>query len=967
MRWFAFLLCCVLAGAEAPALKNLQLADAIRWKRASGVKLSHDGQWMAYLVVPGEGNAEVVVRHLTDGKEQRFPAGETSPFGGSVSFSDDSKWLAFLVNPTFEEGKRLKKERRPPQRKALVVELATGTKTEFEKVKTVAFSGRRSTHLAVHRAGADLAPVIPMPSATPAPTTPSRPQGSDLLLHELATGAQLNIGNVSEFAFNKEGTWCAWIVDAADQAGNGVQLRDMSTGAVLPLDSAKANYKSLTWTEKGDAFTTLRGVEDKAFEEKLYAVVAAKLTGATPEKSLFDPKEHTDVFPKGYAVSGNRAAQWNDSLTAFTFGIIEPKTKKNATPAAKEDEKPPAVAPAKPTDDVDKADLILWHWRDKRLQPMQQVQESMDKNFSYLAIYHPAAKKFVRLADADLKNVTAGPRAKLGWGTDIRAYEWMSNLDGRRYSDISTVNLETGERKPVLMKARYNYGASPDGSRFAYYENGHFWILDGATGRKVNVTEKAKVSFVDTEDDHNVEKPPTRFLGWSNDSNSILLTDNWDLWRVGFDGKSTNLTGNGRRDQIRYQGRIVLDPEEKGIDFTKPLYVPAYGEWTKKSGFGRIDPAKPGVTQMLAWDDAVFSALVKAKEADSFLYTRATIADYPDYWHTAKADLSAATKVTSINPQQKEYSWASGYKLISYTSDKGDKLQATLLLPAGYEPGKRYPTVVQIYEKMSRFGVQYPMPSDNYLNPAIFTSNGYAVLYPDIVYKLNDPGMSAVWCVPAAVKAAIAAGYVDETRIGLQGHSWGGYQTAFLVTQTKMFKAAVAGAPLTDLVSMYSSVYWNTGSANQPIFESSQGRFTGGYWEQSEAYIRNSPVYHAKNVETPLMMLHNDKDGAVDFTQGIEYFNTLRRLNKPVILLQYKGENHGLVKPANRRDYAQRMQEFFDYHLKSAGSPMWMEDGVPHLKLPDHLEERARALSEALKPPKPAAAAKTEKRAESPR
>ncbi len=94
--------------------------------------------------------------------------------------------------------------------------------------------------------------------------------------------------------------------------------------------------------------------------------------------------------------------------------------------------------------------------------------------------------------------------------------------------------------------------------------------------------------------------------------------------------------------------------------------------------------------------------------------------------------------------------------------------------------------------------------------------------------------------------------------------------------------------------SMYSLIYKNTGGANQAIFESSQGRFKGGYWDNMEAYIRNSPVYHATNVKTPLMILHNDKDGAVDQTQGIEYFNTLRRMGKPVILLEYKGENHGL-------------------------------------------------------------------------
>ena len=269
-----------------------------------------------------------------------------------------------------------------------------------------------------------------------------------------------------------------------------------------------------------------------------------------------------------------------------------------------------------------------------------------------------------------------------------------------------------------------------------------------------------------------------------------------------------------------------------------------------------------------------------------------------------------------------------------------------MFLPANYESGKNYPAIVYIYEKLSQKKNRYGMPAlDERFNPSVYNSNGYAVIQPDITYKLNDPGRSALWCVLSALKAAIASGIVDPDKVGLHGHSWGGYETAFLVTQTNMFKTAIAGAPLTDLVSMYSSVYWNTGSSNQSIFESSQGRFTSGYMDNPEPYIRNSSVYQAQNVKTPLMILHNDKDGAVFFTQGIEYFNTLRHLQKPVVMLQYKDENHHLTKPENSKDVLIRMKEYYDHPLKGAPAPEWLEEGVPILKIKDEVDARATGLA----------------------
>ena len=930
-----FLLVTATGFAQSP--KPLTLTDVLAWKHIQAPIASSDGQWFAYKLSPNDGDSTVVLKSVRDGKEQRFASGEfprnentdpgapPPPVVHDLAFSEDGKWLAFDIYPTQNEARALKKAHKPLQNKVALIDLATEKKIEFAGVKKFEFSGERSTALALHRypptpaAGAPATP--PAGDAKP----PEKPSGSDLIVLTLATSEELNLGNVSEFAFNKPGTQLAWIVDAQDRMGNGISVLDLATGKVTTLDSANASYKGLSWTEKGDALATVRGVEDKAFEDKLYSVVAFRDfdPNAAPAKFVFDPAK-SPAFPKDMTVSPNRAPVWLADLSQVTFGIHEIK--------------PKAPTPDKSAED--KPDMVIWHYKDPRLVSMQVIQQNADKNFSFVSVWNPATGSFVRLADPALRQVRITPDSKFGIGTDVREYELMTNLDGRRYSDLYKVDLHTGERKLALHKVRWEFGASPDATHILYYDDGNFYTWDLATGQSHNLTKSLPTSFVDTEDDHNVVKPPTRTLGWSKDSAYVLLSDDWDIWKIPADGgPAVNLT-NGRKDKIRYPSIYRLDPDEKGFDLSKPLYLRAYGEWTKKGGLAVLDPGATAI-RVLHFDDAVYTSLIKAKNAPAYFYTRETTQDPPDFY-SADASLNG-TKITDSDPQQKDFAWTKGVKLIEYTGARGNKLQGDLYLPANYEPGRKYPTVLYLYEKLTQATNAYPQPGFNGFSIGFYTSNGYAVIEPDIEYKVNDPGLSSTACVLAALKAAVATGIVDPARVGMQGHSWGGYQTAFAVTQTNAFKAAIAGAPLTDMVSMYSSIYWNTGSTNQTIFESSQGRFTGGYWgDNTEAYLRNSPVYRAQNVQTPLIILSNDKDGAVDHTQAIEYFNTLRRLQKPVIMLEYKGENHGLARPENKKDYTARMKEFFDFYLMDKPEPKWMKDGIPLLQIKDELNERAK-------------------------
>src|SRR5580658_531000 len=956
--------------AAADGQRPLAISDMLAWKRIQAPSVSPNGEWFAYRLAPAEGNAEVVIRKLKSAKELRFAIGDpgasapapaatpgpaaapAAPGGADLTVSFDSRWAAFYSYPTTEQAKRLKKDRKPIQTKVVLVELASGKKTEFEKVRRFAFSGEGSTYLALQRYGPDAppqpaAPVAAAPTGgAPSGSSPAadRPTGSDLLLYELATGNELNVGNVADFSFDKKGAFLAYAIDAQDKAGNGIALRNMSTGSTQPLDSAQAVYRGLAWTQKGDALAAVRGAEDKGFEDKLYTLVAFKDFGANgpASKIVYDPKADTG-FPAGMTISSMRPPVWRADLSAVLFGIHEVKPKKDAAKDAPKDGD--SAANARP-DAPELPDLVIWHYKDPRLQTQQQVQENADKNFNYLCAYSPASKKFVRLAEEALRQVTMAPEQKYALGVDVREYERMGNLDGRRYEDVYVVDTSNGQRRLALKHAQHVMGESPDGLRFLYYQDGVFFSYDMETGKSTDLTSKIPSKFYDVDNDVNVVKPPTPSLGWSKDSSAVLLSDGWDVWEVPVaGGQPVNLTVNGGKEKIRYRRTFRLDPEERGVDLNGPVYISAYGEWTKKAGIGLIEPGKAGV-HMLQWGDAAYSQLIKAKSADTYLYTRETTTEYPDYL-AANHLLENGERVTDANPQQKDVLWTSGVKLVDYSSTRGEKLQAALFLPANYQVGKHYPTLVYIYEKLSQGANQYPQPGYNGFNIANYTSNGYAVIEPDIVYKVNDPGLSAVACVVPAVKAAIATGVVDPQRVGLQGHSWGGYQTAFLVTQTEIFHAAVAGAPLTDMVSMYSLIYRNTGGGNGAIFEASQGRFKGGYWENMDAYVRNSPIFGAAKVKTPLIILHNDRDGAVDQTQGVEYFNTLKRMGKPVVWLEYKGENHGLARPENMKDYTGRMREFFDHYLKDQPAPKWLEEGIPTLKMKDHLEDFTKALTAA--------------------
>jgi dipeptidyl aminopeptidase/acylaminoacyl peptidase len=946
-----------VAAQQKPALS---WKDVSKWNyiRTYDNALSPNGQWMAWTMGPTEGDLKLFIGKTNDTLKLSFPVGATS---SAVSFSKDSRFAAFKVSGKDAEVKAAKKTMKPVYDKLMLVSLPGNVKTTFEKVKSFEFSNESPAWLAIQ-----------FTAAENASKEKDAAKGTDLLLYQLNTKKSFNIGNVAEFSFNKAGTYLAYTIDANGQNGNGIFIRDLKTGITTALDNDKSVYKNLRWNEKGDAFALLKSSKNDKYKEDIYTVLGFnKINGDQTHKIIYKGIGETG-FPKTMGLSENSTPFWSDDQSILFFGlaaqeakpakadsttaVAKSKVKADSTALAatqkiKTDTTKTAAKAADKKNDAEKPDVSIWNWQDKRLQSAQLTQESRDKTFSFLSAYLVNDKKIVQLADSTRRNVVAPLTGAYAIGYDNSNYELMGNLDGQSYTDIYRIDLKTGVKKLIFEKfyssGRGGLSLSPDGKMASYYFDGNYYTINLATLQKNNLTGKIKSSFIDELDDHNVAKPATPSFGWSADSKYVLIKDNYDLWRISADGKNvTALSDNWKSKKQEVQRRFGIYDNEKGTDLSKDQYFSVFNTNDKKAGLGILKAGSDKI-KVLFMDDNAYSNFTKASSAPVFSYSKENNQQSPEFFVATTPTLSGAKKVTINTPDQQKYAWSSGVKLISYVSANGDSLQAALYLPANYVEGKSYPTITYIYERLTDNLNSYTMPAfpGGGFNKAMYTSNGYAVLMPDIKYKLNDPGMSSVACVVPAVKAAVATGIVDEKRVAIHGHSWGGYQTSFLITQTNIFKAAAAGAPLTNMISMYSLIYWNSGGTNQAIFEASQGRLTPGYWDNWDAFTRNSPIYHIKKVQTPLLLLHNDKDGAVDYTQGIEYYNGLRRLNKPVVMITYKGENHGIAKLPNRKDYAVRMMEYFDYMLKDKPAPDWWAKGVNRLDMEKHLETRAFELN----------------------
>jgi dipeptidyl aminopeptidase/acylaminoacyl peptidase len=866
--------------------------DYAKWETPGIATLSDDGRWLAVPITRVDMDGELQVHDLRGGGGPRVYANGSSP-----RFSKDGRWLAISIGLGEKERQARERARQPIQSRLLLLDLRTGEESSIERIASFAFSGD-GRFLAMR--------------GYP-PQGERRSRGVDVIVRELATGRDTHIGNVSEFAWPTDGALLAYIVDAETRAGNGVRVFDAATGTTRTLESDTAAWTGLAWRRDAHDLAVLRVVTDSTRDGPGHAILAwTGLAGRSPVRHAFEPAA-VPAFPTGARIVDHRDLTWSDEGTTVFFGF-QPWP-----------EKPAEAAKADNGGDEERPGIAVWHARDVDIIPEQKVRADMNRRRNRLAAWHPADGRFVPLAAHEQEEVTPFRDGKRALAQDPRPHE-RDRMFGPIYRDLYVVDVATGARTPVRERVQYHYEPSPGGRYVAYLDDDHYHVYDIARGTHTNVTASAPVSFINVRNDHTVQqKPPYGFGGWTTDDR-LLLYDEFDIWEVAPDGtRHRNLT-NGTADRVRHR-LVVLDPEDRRVDLGRPTYVALYGDRTKQFGYGRL---RGGRMERLILEDRNVGRITKAKDADVFAFVRQRFDESPNYW-AGSGRLADARRVTDTNPFQKDYAWGRA-ELLDYRNAHGVDLQAALYYPADYEPGRQYPMLVYFYEITSNTLHTYQAPSERaYYNPTVWTQEGYFVLRPDIVYRDRNPGLSAVEALVPAVERAIATGHIDASKVGLIGHSWGGYQTAFTPTQTDIFAAAVAGAPLTELYSMYLSVYWNTGGTDARIFEISQGRMEVPPWQDLEAYLANSPVHHIERLNTPMLVMFGDKDGAVDFNQGVVMYNAARRAGKDFVLLVYDGENHGLAKRANQIDYHNRILEWFGHYLKGEEPAAWIREGVPWL------------------------------------
>lgn len=924
MQLFALVACATVSVGVASAQKKpLDAGVYDSWKSIQGTKLSNDGNWLSYRIVPQEGDAVQHLKGLGGGKDIVVER-------GNLTLTSDSKFAVGMVVPKFEDTRKATREKKKPEDMPksvfTIVNLESGHKTEVQNVQSFSLAPKDSGWVLYKPEPPK--PTPPAPGGAAAKPEEKKPDekkdepkkkadhkaGDPYVLRNLATGQEERIENVVTTRWTEDGTVLVYVVSTKDGAGDGIVYGDLKAGKKTTIVQGMGRYPKVDVHDdiKSVAFVTDK--DDYAAKKPSHSLYVF-----TPRdgKTRLLVKEGTAGLPAGWVVSERGALSFSEKAGRVIFATVPkaPEEKKDDTP---EDEK---------------VSVDIWNYLDETLQPQQLLQAATEANRTYDAVAFLDSGRVLQLETEQFQNASISEKNDGAYAISRvdkpyrRAQSWGLNA-----ADYYLVNLGNGQSRKIFENSETFFGFSPSGKYLAGYDEvAQKWLTyDIRSGKIVEASKGIPYPTWDELNDVPANANSYGSAGWSKDDEWFFVYDRFDLWAVDPAGKKppvnfTNGYGRSTKFSLRRQN---LDPEEEFIDPNKRSLFAALNEDTKAMAYFMDNLSD--YPEKLINGDKKYAVLDQADKNPRIVFNQQTFTEFPDLWVSDDLKFGSPRRMSDANPQFKDYRWGTE-ELVSYTSLDGIPLKGLLFKPENMEPGKKYPMIAYFYERDSDSFHQFrnPAPSASTINIAMYVSNGYVVFVPDIPYKVGYPGESAINAILPGCQEVIRKGFVDPKKVGIQGQSWGGYQVAYMITESNMFAAACAGAPVSNMFSAYGGIRWGSGLVRQFQYEKTQSRIDGTPWNSFQRYLENSPVFFADKVKTPLLLMHNDKDGAVPWWQSIEYFTALRRLDKPVWMAVYNNEDHNLIQRKNRKDWSIRMQQFFDHYLKGAPEPVWMEKGVP--------------------------------------
>ncbi|MFN4255267.1 MAG: alpha/beta hydrolase family protein [Saprospiraceae bacterium] len=908
------------------AQRPLDQADIHRWRKIEQPKISADGRWVAYVLVPQtEGDPVLCLWNAADTSTRKIQRGT------DARFTDDANYLIFRLKQPLDSLKAMRRRKVKdddlPKDSLGILSLETGQLTKIPKVKSFAVPDKWAGWLA-YQLEAEKPPAAKKDTAQGKPSAVNRPpstvkkenkdNGSRLIIRNLTSGTEDTVAFVKEYVFAEKGPRLLLATTGRDSAFlAGVYLFEAETRQLRPLFRGRGKFQNLAFDKRGRQAAFLADLDTTKARVRPYELGfwTEKKDSAALVGGRWTANGGQDLAD--WRISEHATPKFSDDGTKLFFGIA-----------------PPPVLPDTSLLPEEIVNVEVWAWTDEYLHTQQKARLDDEKKRSYPVVYRIRDKKFVPLGSEDLPEIrfTRSRDAELAVAWTEKPYAQELIWDGEAHRDVYALNLKTGDKTLIAKNLRGNPQLSPSGKFvFWFSEPDSAWFAWNARSEKTTrLTDNRTANFFNEETDVPDLPGAHGFAGWLPDDEAFLVYDKFDIWKIDPLGKRRpeRLTrGRETATTFRY---LKLDPDETFIHPDSEMLLHQFHEPTKAEGYAWFDPDAAVVKPWLGGNYAFSRNPFKARRSWDLVFTRENFETFPDLLFASTGRIQ---RISHANPQQSEYAWGS-IELVTWTALDGQKLTGMLAKPPGFDPRKKYPMLVNFYERSSDGLFQYRGPDAHrsQINYAIYASRGYLIFNPDIPYRIGYPGESAANSILSGVANLIDRGFVDAGRIGIQGHSWGGYQTAYLLTKTNMFACAESGAPVVNMVSAYGGIRWESGRSRIFQYEHQQSRIGGSLWERPLRYLENSPIFSLDKVQTPVLILHNDRDGAVPWYQGIEFFTGLVRLGKPAWLLNYNDEPHWPVKLQNRIDFQIRMQQFFDHYLMSGKKPRWMERGVPALE-----------------------------------